>query len=363
MPNFSENPSFNSQRVQKASRINGIESTRLGKQLQILEKEKQTHLRMNFREMRLLKVTLDHIKASSGKSPEGIADDEEFVEKKGDIVSCFLYGDRTQSRRFGKYRRVQSAAAPRQTTLEDEEADVKSLKSGHGRKADAATGKTTRPHTSPGHRRSIVWGGRTIPIHGRTQSFNEQAPTAQSELGLDSDSDSAFEKQADDSEEDDVDAAPTAQPTILNMPPRRFRNISVSGNAPLPVPFSNNDPSSIDEEVKDLGEVFRHKASMRERTISNKRQSSASEVSIVKSTEKRQNLAKVVNQARALTMAVSKWRRLSGMPGVERPPALGDDRDGESKSVMTRALDNQRRKSLMGKIESFMDQYPITQES
>jgi len=49
-------------------RINGIESGRLDKQLQLLERQKLHTVRLVNNDIRLTRVTLDHIEACSGHS-------------------------------------------------------------------------------------------------------------------------------------------------------------------------------------------------------------------------------------------------------------------------------------------------------
>ena len=63
------------------SRINGIESSRLDKQLQILERQKVHTVRLVNNEIRLTKVTLEHIETSSGRSvdQEGIRCPVQFL--------------------------------------------------------------------------------------------------------------------------------------------------------------------------------------------------------------------------------------------------------------------------------------------
>lgn len=49
-------------------RINGIESGRLEKQIQLLDRQKLHTVRLVNNDIRLTRITLDHIEASSGKS-------------------------------------------------------------------------------------------------------------------------------------------------------------------------------------------------------------------------------------------------------------------------------------------------------
>ena len=62
-------------------RINGIESGRLEKQLQILERQKLHTVRLVNNDIRLTRITLDHIEASSGKS----------VDVQGEPLTVSIY--------------------------------------------------------------------------------------------------------------------------------------------------------------------------------------------------------------------------------------------------------------------------------
>ena len=70
-------------------RINGIEAGRLDKQIQILERQKLHTVRLVNNNIRLTRITLEHIEASSGRSvdQQGIL----YMYMKYDHASSFIY--------------------------------------------------------------------------------------------------------------------------------------------------------------------------------------------------------------------------------------------------------------------------------
>ncbi|XP_067947687.1 uncharacterized protein [Watersipora subatra] len=119
MPSKAKLLSFSRRRINTytgtwSKKINGIESGRLDKQIQILERQKLHTMRLVNNDIRLTRITLDHIEASSGKivAIQGFlgGDTENFeTEEEGGDKPMFLYGERQVSRRVGKFRRIQSA--------------------------------------------------------------------------------------------------------------------------------------------------------------------------------------------------------------------------------------------------------------
>ena len=99
-----EDVSFNSSRVQRASRINTIEQSRLNNKLCMLEKQRVHSLRLANQDIRLITVTLEYIQSSSGQSPEGMAPRETSFAQSRSLSPCFLYGDRVGSRKYSRMR-------------------------------------------------------------------------------------------------------------------------------------------------------------------------------------------------------------------------------------------------------------------
>ncbi|KAF6038964.1 hypothetical protein EB796_002748 [Bugula neritina] len=99
--------------------INGIESGRLDKQLQLLERQKLHTVRLVNNDIRLTRVTLDHIEACSGhsinqlgflgSSADGSLSNLALAGDESTDKPMFLYGERQVSRRVSRFRRIQSA--------------------------------------------------------------------------------------------------------------------------------------------------------------------------------------------------------------------------------------------------------------
>ena len=112
MPNI-DVPSLSSIRVQRALRLNNIEDGRYHHSLGLLDKDKIRSSRLINQHIRIIHSTLDYIRSSSGISPEGVHPDStlEPIQKNKKLVGpCFMYGDRIESRRFGKFRHSVSPA-------------------------------------------------------------------------------------------------------------------------------------------------------------------------------------------------------------------------------------------------------------
>ena len=114
MPSFN-NVSYNSSRVQRAYRINNIETLKLNNKIHLLEKERLHRQRITNQDIRLISLTLDYIQTSSGHSLEGLAPDgdsdsrSEYDDDKKDEGPCFMYGERIVSRKKRRTIRPQSA--------------------------------------------------------------------------------------------------------------------------------------------------------------------------------------------------------------------------------------------------------------
>lgn len=137
----SEAPSCNSHRVQRANRINSIEQGRLLHKISLLDKERVRSIRLLNQDMRVINLTMDFIQSSSGKSPEGRSPDESLAEREREEISCFLYGDRLNSRRFGKNIRKDSPGSPTNSQRSSAENDI-----------SCNTWRTQRFHSSPAKR-------------------------------------------------------------------------------------------------------------------------------------------------------------------------------------------------------------------
>lgn len=103
-----ENPTYNSSRMQRAYRINNIETARLQGKLNLLEKEKLHAVRVTNQDIRLISLTLDYINSCSGHSPEGLAPQAEMPDEREDEGPCFMYGQRIISRKRRRIKRPHS---------------------------------------------------------------------------------------------------------------------------------------------------------------------------------------------------------------------------------------------------------------
>lgn len=122
MPTF-QNVSYNSSRVQRAYRINNIETLKLKNKLQLLEKERLHSQRLTNQDIRLISLTLDYIQTCSGHSAEGLGPDGESSEEgeeHPDEGPTFLYGERIVSRKKRRNLRPQSAMDKSSSRLNSE---------------------------------------------------------------------------------------------------------------------------------------------------------------------------------------------------------------------------------------------------
>ena len=111
-----ESPTHNSVRIQKAYRINSVESTRLKKRLGLLEREKLHAIRVTNQQIRQVNHSFEHVHATTGHSALGAAAQyQDPVAENAE--SFFFYGERTSSRRFGKFRQTSSAPPTKGSSL------------------------------------------------------------------------------------------------------------------------------------------------------------------------------------------------------------------------------------------------------
>ncbi|XP_060561228.1 uncharacterized protein LOC132720999 [Ruditapes philippinarum] len=144
MPSL-QNVSYNSSRVQRAYRINNIETLKLNNKIQLLEKERLHNQRLTNQDIRLISLTLDYIQTCSGHSAEGLAPDviwEEDEEKESHRGPTFLYGERIVSRKKRRNMRPQSAMEKTSSRLGSETASTVST-----------TELALRPQSSPNRRK------------------------------------------------------------------------------------------------------------------------------------------------------------------------------------------------------------------
>lgn len=100
---------INSPGVQRAHMMNGIEEKRMRNYLRVLDKERKQVLRTTSQDIRMVGLTIDFIKASSGYSPEGIGTDERSSEVEEQDATSFMYGGRLPPQVRAGSRRVKSA--------------------------------------------------------------------------------------------------------------------------------------------------------------------------------------------------------------------------------------------------------------
>lgn len=147
MPSFN-NVSYNSSRVQRAYRINKLETMKLNHRIQLLEKERLHRQRLTNQDIRTVSLTLDYIQTCSGHSPEALAPGGGRVEDddvRVDSGPCFLYGERIVSRKKRRTLRPQSAMDKSSSRINSETASVVST-----------TEITPRPQSSPARRSTFV---------------------------------------------------------------------------------------------------------------------------------------------------------------------------------------------------------------
>ncbi|XP_053396293.1 uncharacterized protein LOC128556180 [Mercenaria mercenaria] len=145
MPSL-QNVSYNSSRVQRAYRINNIETLKLNNRIQLLEKERLHNQRLTNQDIRLISLTLDYIQTCSGHSAEGLGPDKEWEEEEEEKEQhrgpTFLYGERIVSRKRRRNFRPQSAMEKTSSRLGSETASTVST-----------TELTIRPQSSPNRRK------------------------------------------------------------------------------------------------------------------------------------------------------------------------------------------------------------------
>ncbi|XP_060069632.1 uncharacterized protein LOC132549697 [Ylistrum balloti] len=165
-----EVPSYNSSRVQRAYRINNIETTKLHGRLNLLDKEKKRQIQVTNQDIRLISVTLDYINSCSGQSPEGLGPDSEEEYEKPEGAPCFLYGERIVSRKRRRFQRPQSAT---------ERSRVKPLDLSDLSDKSSEVSSATRPQSSPAKSRTFITSLRgdgdfddvsSIPVDNDTES-------------------------------------------------------------------------------------------------------------------------------------------------------------------------------------------------
>ncbi|CAD5110649.1 unnamed protein product [Dimorphilus gyrociliatus] len=126
----------NKSKLIRAQRQNKLESIRLDQSLIQIEKEKVKAIQTVNRNIRMLNVTLEYIRISTGRSPHGLCPELIIADSEKEIEPVFVYGERKLSRRFGKNR----PHTTHRITLRPRSAD--------GR-------ERTRPKTSPANRTDI----------------------------------------------------------------------------------------------------------------------------------------------------------------------------------------------------------------
>ncbi|ELU18751.1 hypothetical protein CAPTEDRAFT_218479 [Capitella teleta] len=153
-----ESPNCNSQRIQRVKRINTIEQGRLQHKITLLEKERIRAIRLHNQDVRMINLTMEFISSNTGHSPEGWSPDYcPTEEQRRALASCFLYGDRLNSRRFGKNRNFDTIAPSPETrrrgSVDGDEASPN------------GSNVRVRPHSSPAKRKgqSPASSGTTTP--------------------------------------------------------------------------------------------------------------------------------------------------------------------------------------------------------
>ncbi|GFO15346.1 hypothetical protein PoB_004185100 [Plakobranchus ocellatus] len=174
-----EAPSYSSSRVQRATRINGIEAARLEQTLQYLEKAKLHQCRLSNQDIRLISLSMDYIQMSSGHSPEAwrpsevtrrsslspvVSEDEQEEspsqteasvkpEAPGDNQSpFFLYGERIWERKKRRIQRPMSAVPSRRSSNMADSV-LSSLEDDF--EASTVSG-AQRPRSSPGKHQRVL---------------------------------------------------------------------------------------------------------------------------------------------------------------------------------------------------------------
>lgn len=94
----------NKSKLIRAQRQNKLESIRLEQTLIQIDKEKVKTIQTVNRNIRMLSVTLEYIRISTGCSPHGLCPDISILDSDKEDEPVFVYGERKLSRRFGKNR-------------------------------------------------------------------------------------------------------------------------------------------------------------------------------------------------------------------------------------------------------------------
>lgn len=167
MPSL-QNVSYNSSRVQRAYRINNIETMKLQHQLHLLEKERLHRQRLTNQDIRCIALTLDYIQTCSGHSPEALAPQGEYVQEEDSRAEngpCFLYGERIVSRKKRRTLRPQSAMDKSFSRSISETAS-----------AISSADDTPRPQSSPAKRTTFI----THLNRDETECFGSQSELSRS---------------------------------------------------------------------------------------------------------------------------------------------------------------------------------------
>ena len=361
-----EQASFNSSRIQRAYRMNNIEDTKLISRLQLLDKERVHQHRVTNQDIRLITITLDYIQSSSGKSPEGVAPAElqKAVEFRDDMQPCFMYGERTFSRRFGKSRRPKSAAA-----VGEKIPDIKLRRgsagssSSHSTEGSGGSGKsstTQRPHSSTSYRQ---WAWKNDRFH-----------TYRDKSGNSSSDEESSDKQNNSPERKSRTRKPRAQTAPISSQSRWAQPVASGWSDPMGAkPRPKTSGAIRGETATSTGRGrsggYDDRLSKSDDENESRSPSDGRKVMSARGRSKRQplhsrksKLTNMVNQVRVMTTAAKSLRNTAKNPQntswmTSYTPA-SSRRQYEAKI----AINQNRNNKLDVKVKDFMSKFPITKQ-
>ncbi|KAH9525087.1 hypothetical protein Btru_000299 [Bulinus truncatus] len=158
--------SYSSSRVQRASKINTIETAKLEKQLSYFEQAMIHQCRLTNRAIRLMSIFVDYIKSSSGHSPEAWHPDK-LTESPSELHSqqqtpFFLYGERIWTRKKRKlYKPLSSTSRP--WSHREDDGPSKGAEDIPG----DLTGRSSPERGSDSEQHTPVSGGPCVGVHPR----------------------------------------------------------------------------------------------------------------------------------------------------------------------------------------------------
>lgn len=369
-----EKPSFNSLKIQRAYKINNIEHTRLLGRVHLIEKAKLHAVRITNNDIRMVSNALDNIQACTGASPEGLPPEASIEEDNEEKEAIFLYGERTRSRRFGKFRKLKPAASQEDGELSEKGStrDSSSYRRSHsaigGRRASFdsqlsldTTDAAVRPKSTPSH----TYGRKT------RLTFN-----------LD-----PLDSTSSDEEEDAGTMKPPETPreaftssSVMRSSTRNAffstgfgstrssRRLSSGATSRSHGGFFLTDGTNIDEihkrsksqsdiQVSDLQKLLKKRVTVQANEFQMPRRPTRSAPGI-----RSARIVEVVNKARAAAAMARRWRSAArdrrSMTDIGTPMMTTRIKEKSEKNIEFKLnINSQRLKELDSRVDDFKNQY------